>query len=582
MPTKKVAWRAFAPLLVLASALVLIGGQGLLFAQPVADEPPNRVEAGNTTAPDYRRIALPATDVGDGWVTAIHVQNVGNEPTVAVLDFYSTLYPRLCPIEEGQNLVGTRCTGPIEPGTTWTLELTEGMDLNEAKSAVAYSVVPGSQDKECGGDGSRETGQPLAVAVTRLRTGEGELLPASSAYTGVFDFGAYEVNPDGRSTTRYRSFLPLAAEDSDRTHLIAIQNLGDECSTFERWYFRQDFPNRALIEWLDINPGATSRVDDVIWVPPFIGSAWVQAPTRSFENTPITPQPLAVVVDQWEGQGSQLMTYSGVPKSFASSVNHAPLIYKNADGWNTEFQIQNIGPWFRPITATVSFLDFDGNPLTTAAHRIEGWDSWSVPVQDNKELPGSWVGALRVHSKAASQYLDVPPESLSVVSLVNSENGQALSYSSLQPPRQGGVEAALPWLVKGYHESYGPTETTQTSRIILQNLNPNVGFTSFRIDFYGEETVLGSLQDQLNGAEVRPIDLREVDFLPDGFHGSALVHITDSTQAGDPAIGAIVIEEAEGVVSGDLARAYEGIPLASSVAHLHQVFLPLVMKAVSP
>lgn len=561
--------------LILAAALTIFGGRKHLAAQPAADELPRSGEARDPTATDNTRIALPAIDVGNGWVTQVHVQNAGHQPTAAVLDFYSTLYPRLCPIKAGQNLVGTRCTGPIAPGTTWTLELTEGMELDEAKSAVVYSVVPGGQDAACGGNGSRAPGQPLAVTVTRIRTPTDGQPAASSAYTGIWHF-------DADRGSRYRAFAPWVAANSDQTHAIAIQNMGDECSTFQRYYFRQAFPGRALIEWLDIKPGAAVRITgDVIWFEPFIGSAWVRAAELSAGgNTPISPQPLAVVVDQW-GEGEQeLMTYAGVPGSFAAATSYAPLVYKGVGGWDTAFQVQNVGRWFRPITATVSFVDFGGASVGTASRRIEGWDSWRVSVRD-EELPEAWLGTLRTHVEAAYAERDVSPKSLSVVSLVN-KYGQAASYASLQPPPQGGAEVALPWLVKGYREYHGSVESTQTSRIALQNLNPNPGTTRFRIDFYGEDGVVGSLDGQIEAAQARLIDLREVDVLPAGFHGSAVVRLKETTQPGYAAIGAIVFETTEAVGNGDWSRAYEGIPLAASLVGFGHLYLPLIARGGQP
>ncbi len=579
MLTARATRRTIVALIVM-SVLANVAGRPPRAPQLVIGEPSSSGEAENVVETGYTRIALPAIDVGDGWVTQVHVQNVGNQPTMAVLDFYSTLYGRLCPIKGGQDLVGTRCNGVIVPGTTQTLELTEGIDLDEAKSAVAYSVVPDSEDEPCGGSGSRELGQPLAITVTRLRRQENGQPPVSSTYTGIFSFAS-------NSQMRYRTFAPLAVADDQQTHEIAIQNLGNVCSTFQRWYFRQDNPGRALFEWVDIEPGATVRVDDVIWFQPFIGSAWVRASSLSQQDTPVPPQPLAVVVDQWGEQGGQLMTYSGVPGSSATSINYAPVIYKNVDGWHTELQIQNAGLWsasFRwasPIKAAVSFLDLNGNTLTTLNQEIEGWNSWRISVQDNTDLPGSWFGAVQIRSEATSGQPDVPPRSLAVVSLTG-KKGQALSYSSLQPPQQSGVGAALPWLVKGYSESYGPAASTQTSQIALQNLNPNPGVTRFRVDFYDEETVVGSLVDQLDEGEVRLVNLHEIGFLPDGFHGSALIHLKETTQTGYAAIGAIVIETAEGAVRGDLARAYEGVPLASSMARSDQHYLPLITIGRQP
>ena len=283
-------------LVILASILAIHGSHTLLAAQSAAGEPSSGAQVRSNMEPDNTRIALPAIDVGDGWVTQVHVQNVGNQPTMAVIDFYSTLYGRLCPIKGGQDLVGTRCTGIIAPGTTQTLELAEGIDLDEAKSAVAYSVVPDSEDEPCGGSGSREPGQPLAITVTRLHRQENGQPPISSTYTGIFSFAS-------NSQMRFRTFAPLAVADDEQTHEIAIQNLGNVFSTFQRWYFRQDNPARALFDWVDMEPGATVRVVDVIWFQPPIGSACARESSLLQQDVHVSLQPLAVVVDQWGEQG---------------------------------------------------------------------------------------------------------------------------------------------------------------------------------------------------------------------------------------------------------------------------------------
>lgn len=187
MLTARATRRAIVVLLLSASILI-IANHTHLAAEPIAGRSITGAEAQNGLTSNQTRVALPAIDVGDGWVTRVHVQNTGAEVAVAVLELDPLIADtgQLCP-KVSQEPVATLCSPAIEPHGTWTFELTADMGLEAAKAGRLFSVMPGTQD--CDGDGTRQPGAPVAVTVQRLRQATPGQPPVASVYAAPSEIG---------------------------------------------------------------------------------------------------------------------------------------------------------------------------------------------------------------------------------------------------------------------------------------------------------------------------------------------------------------------------------------------------------
>lgn len=566
--------RTIFVLIVLASILIFQGHPTPLVAQAISGP----------------RIPLPAVDVSDDWTTRIHVQNVGEEPAVAVVELYAA--PESDEPPEEATVVGVRCSDPIPPGHDRTLELAGGTELDAARSGFVYAVAPGRENAICGGDGTRQPAGPVAVVVSRQQTDE----------TGAAHTSAYAASPNQAEIDEelaklnhpdyvfYVYFAPLVTAEwagGDQNRRLVLQNVGDEATSE---LYVQYFPQGGC-EWAypaarvaqpNMAPGQARRLDlqDVEYpTPPFRGTAVIRS-----------DQPLAVVVDQRDVKLGTRASYAASYKPAQALTNYAPLVAKSFDGWEAGVQIQDASP-FLNARASIYYLDAAGEPLIRDFEWICYVDAWRVSPQSLAEVPADWVGALRIESDdwwtmfgfevPAGLYIPTP---LSVVNLTNAGSRQALSYTGLPAPEVGAhtvalrraQDVALPWVVK----HYGSETSLRSSRIAVQNLSAELGETPYTVEFYGSDGLLATLEGVLGPSQADQIDLSDVAELPDGYAGAAVVVAGESSQKGGPALGAVVAEMADAGVNGDVSRGYTGIavrPLAAQLAE-GSIYLPLVVN----
>ncbi|MFQ6059463.1 MAG: hypothetical protein ACE5MB_11365, partial [Anaerolineae bacterium] len=505
--------------------------------------------------PPHTRITLPSIVTGEGWETQIHVQNAGDVPTQVVMDLYAASTGQCPPKSPG--VIGTLCSGPIKPGSTWTWT---SADLPQAAaSAIVYSVLSSGEGSACD-EGTRKPGSPLAVTVDRLRTGEGGIVLAASSYTGIAQWG--EPDPD---TGNYIYFTPITLEGlSGWNTTMGAQNAGEACTSLKVTYQAQADGREFTFDIPALAPGEAVRIDPGDLVPPpFQGSAWIKS-----------PQPLAVLVDQWRGQGSPLMSSTAGAWGLGAHVNYAPLIYRDSETWSADLQVQNLSAT-HSAAVKVALLDHQGDLVTTVTDVIPPRGSRTFSILDGDALPEQRVDALRVETVdglALSGSASLLPDLLSRINLVNGEGEQGLSYNASPAQPEGGVgSVALPWLVK---------ESGRASHIAIQNLNPTPGWTHLRLELYDQEGLQAVRLDRLGPNQTYYVDLAAWDGLSLGWQGSALVRVVDSSQEGGPAVSVVVVEEAEGAV-GDLSRAYEGVPTTAS-STLHRIYLPVILKGWAP
>jgi len=518
-------------------------------------------------------IVLPNINRNDGWDTWIQTQNVGDTAT-GVIVFLWGEYSAECPPND---------CGPIEhfcqmipAGSSWSLHTLlptsvtveqgacEGQSVRPS-SAVVYSLATDTFTAAC--DAAEdvegitidwrqwEVDYPNAhpgeqLAVTVKRTGPGDANPGvsvASSYTGISEdmLGA----PDPSYT--YYAPLIYGAADNGFSSEIDIQNAGGECTVVWVYFMTQSCLVEHVAQVEALAPGETYQCDAATYVGPgFEGSARI-----------VAEQPLGIVVDQVGND--MLMSYNGVPAEGAGSkVSHAPLIYREYLGWDTDIAVQNLSSTV-DAKVKVHFLDSSGDVISTVEDWIcpQGATSFQLPAID--DLPGNYVGTARIESQ---DYDDggspvEGPQVHAVVSLVKYSGAspvEALAYNALPSQWVTGVGVvAFASLTKG--------GDGWTSEIAIQNANPSPGYTDFAILIYDETRLLDHVCERLNEGQVECVDLSAWDCIMPGFVGSVVISATHSTQAGGFALAAVGVERAGTTlgsdVPGDEVSCSEGFPL---------------------
>jgi subtilisin family serine protease len=518
-----------------------------------------------------RRIQLPAIDNMTPDETWIQVQNLGSRPSKVILFTWGD-YSGTCP-PQAPGPLKVECSGLLVGGSAWTFRETQLPSA--ARSAIAYSVPADTADDACEDAfdtaglhgawriwenrwraGFYGVGERLAVSVNR-RLGQDNGVTVSSAYTGISENmeGVYDPVFGG-----FMYYVPVLYNNLDGWNSkIIVQNSGNECTSLEIWYKTQDDCLRSQIYSVDVlTPGESVRLTPDGLPPGRRGSAWLRS-----------SQPLGIVVDQ---QGNDmLLTSRGMPAdsfsagfSAGSLVNYAPLIYREYNGWLTRIHVQNLSSTVN-AKVKVYFLDEGGDIIQTVLDWICPRGSQTYELETINNLPGRYVGAIRVESQNWWTPGDPPvdaPNIVSVVNLINPFDGQALSYNAFtQQEAQGARTLALPLLLKD-NGDFGPGGVRWNTEIAVQNINLNPGTTNFRIDIYDQNGLVESFCQFVNERQVDYIDLAKIGTLPTGFSGSAVIEATCSTQAGGASIVAVAVEHATG--AGDFTKGFEGSRLDGS------------------
>lgn len=510
-----------------------------------------------------RRIQIPAINTSGGSETWIQVQNVGSAPSRALMFLWADTSGFCEPQSPGPFKV--ECSGLIAPGSAWQWR-TPSLPTT-TMGGIIYSVDNSFADLACAeaaqstnlsgwlawernwNSGRYGQGAPMVAAVDRSLFSPLGVYLGASAYTGISDTmeGVFDPQLGG-----FMYYTPLNYNQYQgcTTNLI-IQNSGIACTSVEIWYKDQSNCLWATIADVPaLAPGETIRVGAPALLPGTQGSAWIRA-----------SQPLGVVVDA-QCLNSELLTYRGVPADSTSArftngslVNFGPLIYRQEQGWDTTIQVQNLSSTFN-AKVKVTFLDSNGNVLEPIIDWVcpRGSQTFFLPAIDS--LPGNFVGAVHIESQDWWSPGDPPvetPNLLAVINLVNRRTGQAVSYNSFT---QGGQTLAIPLLAKNRNIS----GVQWTSEIAVQNLNPNPGTTTFRIDVYDQNGLLSSYCQTVQEKQVDYVRMSDLGLVPPGFSGSAVIDVQCTDQAGDPQLAAVVIERGIGA-AGDQTKAYEAFAI---------------------
>ena len=593
-----------------------------LFCQQVAD--PNR-QLGN-------QVHLPILNyLGQDNVctTWIEIQHIGCEPAKAALVVWGA--PGFCPPQAAGPLK-VECTGLLKPGSSWTMlgaqipsgaksgilfkftarQLKEiGVDLGfddvtaDYMCETLFNGVVGNNDdyrrfKKAYNEGLEYAGIPMDLAagggflaVDVLRKCPGDVTPTAlvtSMYDGIAGshLGTYDEDFGG-----FGYYVPLAYSDQAGFNTtLYLQNGGLECSSIEVWFKAQDDCLRSILcDVMTLAPGESFQLDASDCAGPgWQGSAWVRSSA-----------PLGIAVDL-VGR-DVLMTYIGEPAELndtfdpalastgaADQVLFGPLVYSEYQGWDSGVQVMNMSGVV-DAKVKVYFLDRSGDIVTTLVDWIcpRGSQTFFLPVISN--LPGTWVGSIRVESQAwwTPGSIVVQSPNIDGVALLTqysdatrTDTRQGIAYNLLPEHKiydwqigsaGGGTDSgvalvAIPSMLKD------TTGNGVNSELSVANIVPKPGFTDFAIFLYDQNGLIDYVCQKLNEKQVEYIDLVTWGYVNPRFKGSAIISATfwehDVFDADGHflrnlvGLGAVVVERTGTLlgedIPGDEAAGDRGIP----------------------
>jgi len=592
-----------------------------------------------------RQVYLPvlnALDNENRCRSRIDIQNVGEHATKALVLFWAT--PSACP-PQCSGPAGIVCSGLLRPGATWHV-LPSQMPPGTVSAAVFSAFAEPHPAFEDGaelfadalceavserildrceryrafqiaftGEGiwnagrsrprfdfSAFPGAPLAVRVTRqcVVTGE-EAIWGSYAGLRESELGRFDPTFDG-----FAFYVPLVhGEAAGWNTYLYVQNASVECTGIELWFRSRDECRRTVIcEIPALAPGETTSFDVGACVGPgFVGSVWLRTSAR-----------IAVAVDTVAD--GMLTTFQGQPIPLATSMvaqaaecepgrrnpeallsrskaNYGPLIYREFQGWETHIQVQNLSS---TVSARVKvyFLDRAGNTISTVVDWIcpRGSQTFFLPVIN--DLPGRWVGQVRVESQmwwSPGNPAVEPPDIASVAQLIRygdtarTQVLEAMAYNLFpegqafgwqlgpegQIPGPGAVgQIAIPDLHRDADDWGRITE------IAIQNTVPIPGFTDIAVFLFDQNGLLDIVCQKLDARQVEYLGLDAWGYVNPGFSGSAVIsavaweHVESNSGRNLVGLAAVAVERRQALrgaeVPGDVSTATRGVPMFEKVA----------------
>jgi hypothetical protein len=269
------------------------------------------------------------------------------------------------------------------------------------------------------------------------------------------------------------------------------------------------------------------------------------------------------------------------------------LIYSEYQGWDTGVQVMNLS---QTVNAKVKvyFMDRSGDVITTLVDWIcpRGSQTFFLPIV--ADLPGSWVGSIRVESQqwwTPGTTEVMAPHIVGVATLMKygdvarTDTQEAMAYNLLPEHKSfqwqigaqgGGLDTgvgllAIPSLLKDLDGSGVTSETA------IMNLVAKPGFTDFAIYIYDQNGLLDFVCEKLHDRQVEYIDLQTWGYVNNGFKGSAVISATFwEHDVFDPdgrfvrnlvGLGAVMVERTGTRlgedIPGDEAAGDRGIPFAA-------------------
>lgn len=548
----------------------------------------------------------------------LEVQNTGSESAKAILVAWSPGRMDGC-AGLCRGPLKVECSGLLKPGATWNF-VTNQLPVG-AGSAVVYSFTTRTlaeiganlgvddivADYMCeqlffgavgdcadaahfrwswaagqtwsGVPMDKAYGGPIAVNVRRScpRTGEDPALAPSAAYEAVSGTELGEYDPVFGGYGYY--LLGLGSAEESSVSVLHVQNAGLDCASVELWFQDQAQCESRRCDTFTVQPGETRLLTATACVGASLaGSGWLRS-----------SQPLAVAVD---AVGAQVMTsyQAELAKSYygwnSTPAWVGPVAYNQLDGWNTAVTVQNLSAVMQ-ARAKLYLLDLDGDVLVSMVDTICPRGSVTFDLTKVKDLPGNWIGSLRVESQVywGPEFPALSPPALAgLVTLTQQGAGgvaQAMTYQLETPknataadldPADPRLDPAAPERRRVAIPSLRKLADGATE-IGIANLVTKPGFTDFATFIYDQNGLLDFICQKLANSEVEYIDLARWGYVNTGFRGSAILsavyweHLVfnpdGSVRTNPVALGAVVIHRDRAAAPArDQAEASRGIPVA--------------------
>lgn len=413
---------------------------------PVA--PPSgvsRASAYSAPAP-ARRVYLPlVARNASGWTTNVTVQNTFNAPAEGRVEIFDA---------EGELALAIPLA--LDPFAAVTIS---GAELAALPDGFLGSAIV-SADLGCG------------AVVTGERPGS--------------DRFAYEGPSAGGAVL----FAPLVTKDRDGwSTVIHLQNLTAEPAAVQVEYLGTSGGRWGeLVELAPFGSAAVSQVAHVGLPTGFVGSAVL---------TSVAGQPVAAIVNGIRSNGAA-MAY--VAATSGSDRLDAPLLFKRYNGWDSAFQLFNIGPSAAGVMVAYRGGDQPvwGNAWLASGGMTTLWQEAMA------HLPDGYAGPATVQAPPGARLVGV-------VSEVRAGTIAAMSYTAGRAP---GTTLAVPLVAR---ESAG-----WTSGIEVQNPNPVP--VSVALMLYDQDgTPVLRAQRTVRPGETRNFYLGTLEGVPEGFQGTAVL-----------------------------------------------------------
>jgi len=307
-----------------------------------------------------------------------------------------------------------------------------------------------------------------------------------------------EYNAIARWERNREIYVPFVTSDPAWGWIttVVVQNTEPNTATIALHYLDTD--GTALIVEDELPPMGSRAYTPA---GAFGGSLWITATQRIAaiaSDTPLDPA--------WSGDG--LMSYRAVSRhSWITEIGLLP-IYRDHEGWNSAFAIQNLDPVAAPITVT--FYTLDGTPLASLTDNLP---PHSAHLYDATALP-----ALAGHSFTRA-HVESPNPLAGAVRATNAQTGEAAAHNDQGLSSMGQLRA-IPTKV------YLPLVLRHnTSTLVAYNLTGEPAQITATL-YYEDGSIVATYSHELAPFASHALSLADAAWsspVPVGFRGSGLV-----------------------------------------------------------
>ena len=316
------------------------------------------------------------------------------------------------------------------------------------------------------------------------------------------DRSAYE----GLGTTSGTAYAPLLFKNANGWNTIfSVQNTDGVAANINVLY-RQTNTGQTWNESHTLPPNSAkilSQAGNAQLPNGFVGSALISCSNG---------QSLALSVHTEKNVWS--LDYSGMNQWNVGSQASAPLLFKNYNGYNAGWQIQNLGA--QATTLNVTYRQVNGSGVWAATANVEPGASASFDLRDNGQIPDNMV-----LSGAATSSNGQPLGG--TVNEIKYPLNQVLNYVS---PGAGNYLAAAPYMLKAVDNWRTGIQVqnlgTQTASVKLQFLDTNGGQRAV-------------FTEGIAAGQSKTWDLANIGNIPNGWIGSAWAY----SENGQPIIAIV-------------------------------------------